>query len=554
MMMKLRTALQFAAIILLGTLTWAQEEAPKAELSFDYSWARINPTANYTKWHAINGGGGAIKYNIGQYFGIKADLQGYNSNTTTFTIPVTPTFPHGVNGSVSGNLFTYLFGPEVKMRHEHFQPYANALFGGAYTNLYATAFQTICAPATGNCVGVSGTPAHNAFALSTGVGLDIPVNRRVQIKPGEFDYLYTDFKSPFSSAGQNNFVYKGGLVINLGVPNPIPPSVACAVEPTEVLPWAGPVKATATPANFNPKHQLTYGWESSGGTAAGQGTSATVDTAQVAPGQYTIRATATDPKKKKNNVATCSSSFTVKQPRPPVITCSASPATVKPGEPVTVTVSGSSPDMSAVDKHSFSASAGAVKEGETQRGNQPGEFTSVATLDTSNVPPGPININVGVTDVHGQSSNCTASAEVAAPPAPPPPPPPPMAQNVGKCQFKPNAARVDNECKATLDGVAMQLQRDSQSRLVVVGFADDKDKKKNIESIRSDNVRSYLTTGEGKQQIDTSRIDIRKSSDKNSGEVADIYFIPEGAQFTVEGTEVIDESTLPKKHTVKKSH
>ena len=552
-MMKLRTALQFAAIILLGTLTWAQEEAPKAELSFDYSWARINPGAAYTKYHSLNGGGGAIKFNIGQYFGIKADLQGYNSNTTSFTIPVTPSFPKGLNGSVSGNLFTYLFGPEVKLRREHIQPYFNVLLGSAHTNVYGNAFQTLCQPA-GTCVGISGSPSANAFALATGVGFDIPVNRRIQIKPGEVSYLYTDYKNQFNSAGQNNFRYLGGLVINMGLPNLKTPTVACAVEPAEVLPWAGPVKATATPADFNPKHQLTYGWESSGGTAAGQGTSATVNTEQMAPGQYTIRSTVTDPKQKKNNVATCSSSFTVKQPRPPVITCSASPATVKPGEPVTVTVSGSSPDMSAIDKHSFSASAGAVKEGETQRGNQPGEFTSVATLDTTNVPPGPININVGVTDVHGQSSNCTASAEVAAPPAPPPPPPPPMAQNVGKCQFKANAARVDNECKATLDGVAMQLQRDSQSRLVIVGFADNTDKKKNIESIRADNVRSYLTSGEGKQQIDASRIDIRKSSDKNSGEVADIYFIPEGAQFTVEGTEVIDESTLPKKHAVKKSH
>jgi outer membrane protein OmpA-like peptidoglycan-associated protein len=552
MMMKIRTVLQFAAIILLGTLAWAQEPAPRAELDLDYSWARINPSAKYTQWHAMNGGGGAIKFNVRQWLGFKLDLQGYNSNTTKFVIPVTPTFPRGVNGSVSGNLFTYLAGPEIKFRHEHIQPYVNGLFGGALSNLYSNAYQTICQPVTGTCLGVSSAPTQHVFALSSGIGIDVPVNRRAQIKVGEFDYLYTDYKNAFSQSGQDNFVYKGGLVINMGIPNPIPPSVACAVEPAEMLPWAGPVKATATPANFNPKHTLNYGWESSGGTATGQGTSATVNTEQMAPGQYTIRSTVTDPKKKKNNVATCSSSFTVKQPRAPVVTCSASPATVKPGEPINLSVSGSSPDMSAIDKHTFSASAGAIKEGETQHGNQPGEFTTTATLDTTNVPPGPINVNVGITDVHGQSSTCTASAEVAAPPAPPPPPPPPMAQNVGKCQFKPSAARVDNECKATLDGVAMQLQRDSQSRLVIVGYSDSSDKKKNIESIRADNVRSYLTTGEGKQQIDASRIDIRKSSDKNSGKVADINFVPEGATFQAEGTDVIDESTLPKKRPAKK--
>jgi outer membrane protein OmpA-like peptidoglycan-associated protein len=552
MMMKFRTALQFAAIILLGTWTWAQE-APRAELSFDYSWARINPGANYTQWHALNGGGGAIKFNIGQIFGIKADLQGYNSNTTTFTIPANSTFPHGVNGSVSGNLFTYLFGPEFKFRAQHIQPYFNVLLGAAHTNVYGNAFQTICQPVAGACTGISGTPVSNAFALSTGVGLDVPVNRRVQIKVGEFDYLYTDFKNAFSSAGQNNFVYKGGLVINLGLPSLRTPTAACTVEPTELLPWGGPVKATVTPTDFNPKHTLTFGWESSGGTAVGQGNTATVNTEQLAPGQYSIRASVTDPRQKKNNVATCTASFTIRQPRAPVVTCSASPSTVKPGEPITVTVSGSSPDLSAIDRRSFSASAGALKEGQTQKGDQPGSFTTTGTLDTTNVPPGPINVSVNVTDVHGLSTTCTASAEVAAPPAPPPPPPPPMAQSVGKCQFKDKGSRVDNECKAILDGAAMQVMRDTGSRLIIVGYADSTEAKvKNLAAIRAANVRDYLTGGDGKQQIDASRTEIRTSADTNSGKVADVIFAPQDAQTQLEGTTVIDESTLPKKRAGKK--
>jgi len=552
MMMKFRSALQLAAIILLGTWAWAQEEAPKAELSFDYSWARINPGAAYSQYHSLNGGGGAIKFNIGQFFGIKMDLQGYNSNTTHFVIPVTPAFPHGLNGSVSGNAFTYLFGPEFKLRHEHAQPYFNVLLGAAHSNVYGNAYQTLCQPIAGACTGISSSPNGNAFALSTGLGLDVPVNRRVQIKVGEFDYLYTDYKNVFNSAGQNNFRYLGGLVINMGLPNPVPPTAACAVEPGEVLPWAGPVKATVTPASFNPKHQLTYGWESSGGSAVGQGSSASVNTEQMAPGQYTIRSTVTDPKQKKNNVATCTSTFTVKQPRAPIVTCSASPATVKPGEPVTIAVSGSSPDLSAIDKRSFSASAGAVKEGETQRGNQPGEFTSSATIDTTNVPPGPINVSIGITDVHGQSTTCTASAEVAAPPAPPPPPPPPMAQSVGKCQFKDKGSRVDNECKAILDGAAMQVQRDTGSRLIIVGYADSTEAKaKNLAAIRAANVRDYLTGGDGKQQIDASRTEIRTSTDQSSGKVADVIYAPQDATVQLEGTSVIDESTLPKKRAHK---
>jgi hypothetical protein len=213
-----------------------------------------------------------------------------------------------------------------------------------------------------------------------------------------------------------------GAYFTMGGKPPVPPTAACVVEPSELLPWAGPVKAGVTPAEFNPKHPLSYSWDSTGGTAASQGTTATVDTTQMAPGQYTVKASVTDPKEKKNNIATCSASFTVKQPRAPVVACSASPASVKPGEPITVTVSGSSPDLSPIDKRSFSASAGSLKEGETSKGAQVGEFTTVATLDTTNVA-GPLTVNVGVTDVHGLSASCTASAEVVPPPPPPPPPP-----------------------------------------------------------------------------------------------------------------------------------
>jgi hypothetical protein len=241
----------------------------------------------------------------------------------------------------------------------------------------------------------------------------------------------------------------------------------------------------------------------------------------------------------------------VKQPRPPVIACSASPTSVKPGEPIALTISGSSPDLSAIDKHSFNASSGALKEGATQHGNQPGEFTTSATLDTTNVSPGPLSVTVGATDAHGLSSTCVANAEVVAA-QDPVAPPTPTAQLVGKCDFKNNGkpARVDNECKATLDGVALQLKNDSTSRLVVLGYADSAEaggKGKNLASVRAANIRSYLTKGEGKQQIDASRIEIRKGGDQSVGKVAQIYFLPQNAVLQVDNTDVVDESTLPTK-------
>jgi hypothetical protein len=248
--MRIRPAMHCAAVLFLGTWAWAQE-APKSELSLDYSFARYAPSASYTKGHSFNGGGGQIKFNIGQHFGIMGDLQGYNSNTTTFNIPATTNFPSGVNGSVSGNLFTYLFGPVVKFRAERAHPYFDLLFGAAHSNVYGNAYKTLCQPVAGACA-ASTTPNGNGFAMSAGGGLDIPINHRVDFRVGEFDYLYTRFTNIFNDAGQNNFRYVGGLNINMGLPNMKLPTVACAVEPTEVLPWAGPVKATASPADFNP--------------------------------------------------------------------------------------------------------------------------------------------------------------------------------------------------------------------------------------------------------------------------------------------------------------
>ncbi|HKF47154.1 MAG TPA: hypothetical protein VKB38_07330 [Terracidiphilus sp.] len=218
----MRYAIQITAVMLLSTWAWAQE-APKAELSFDYSFARYSPSASYTKGHSFNGGGGAFKYNFGQYLGIAADFQGYNSNTTTFNISPNSTFPNGLHGSVSGNLFTYLFGPEVKFHAApHVNPFFDVLLGAAHSSVYGNAFTTLCQPVAGNCVGASTTPNGNGFAMTAGGGIDVPINQRFDIRVGQFDYLYTRFTNIFNSTGQNNFRYLAGLNIKLGAPSSKP--------------------------------------------------------------------------------------------------------------------------------------------------------------------------------------------------------------------------------------------------------------------------------------------------------------------------------------------
>ena len=247
------------------------------------------------------------------------------------------------------------------------------------------------------------------------------------------------------------------------------------------------------------------------------------------------------------NSASCTASFTVKQPRAPVVGCSASPSTVHPGDPVTISVQGSSPDVSRIQDRKFSTSAGAVKDSQTRAGSQPGQFSTVATLDTTGVQPGPISVTVGITDVHGLSGSCVATANVEALPLPPVEV---IKESlVSDCQFKnqKKLARIDNECKATLDDVALRLQQQPNGKLVVVGYAEEEEEVAvtDVESLRAFNAKTYLTGGEAKQQIDSNRIEVRKGAARDQGSKAVFYFVPEGGTFTVQQTSIVDESSLP---------
>jgi hypothetical protein len=213
--MKVKCALVCGTMLLLGVTAWAQE-FPRAEVGVDYSYARYAPSAPYSQGHSLNGGGGELNINFNEYLSVKMDLQGYGSNINTFNIAPNATFPLGASGRVSGNLFTYLFGPQIKVRAHRFQPYGHLLFGGAHSNVYGNAFHTICQPIVGGC-DFSKAPASNAFAMDFGGGVDIPVHKNISIRPAQFDYLLTRFHNPFTGDNnQNNFRYSAGIVFAFG--------------------------------------------------------------------------------------------------------------------------------------------------------------------------------------------------------------------------------------------------------------------------------------------------------------------------------------------------
>ena len=145
-------------------------------------------------------------------------------------------------------------------------------------------------------------------------------------------------------------------------------------------------------------------------------------------------------------------------------------------------------------------------------------------------------------DSRGLSSTCNATVNVLAPP-------PPVTVNevsvAGECGFKDPKRpwRVDNECKAVLDDVALRIQREPNGKLVVVGYAAEEEKIKyeQLGGQRAVNVKYYLTSGEGGQKIDPARIEPRVGT--KSDKSAKFYFVPAGSTFTEESV-LVDETQV----------
>ena len=345
-------------------------------------------------------------------------------------------------------------------------------------------------------------------------------------------WRYTDVNYVGSSGFVYDLAQTGpliGLNMQFGGKPPVPPAASCSIAPAEV--WAGePVTATMSTQNFNPKHTISYTWASSGAKVSGTNTTGNVDTAGLAPGTYTVTGTATDPKEKKNNIATCNASFTVKTPHPPTASCSASPDTVKPGDSSTISMNVSNPDNFPLT-YAWASTAGRIS----------GTGTT-SSLDTTGAAPGGAVTATGtVTDSRGLSGTCNANVNVLAPPVTVN-----EVSEIGECKFMDPKRpwRVDNTCKAILDDVAMRIQREPNGKFVIVGYTDEQESvtETQLGAQRSVNMKYYLVSGEGGSQIDAARVDVRTSGTvKEKG--AKVYFVPSGATLTEESV-AVDETQV----------
>jgi len=493
---------------------------PRVELFLGYTHfgTFTNDAKTGNRMVGLNGGSTSLAFNLNRYLGFVADFGGYDDSQLQLT-GAGANQPLVVNAS--GTSYTFLAGPRLSYRNtSRFTPFAQALFG----DVHATAVTV------SNCTGTACTPlpAQDAFAMTAGAGLDIGLTRHISLRAVQAEYMMTRFAAlpaTGSSTTQNDLRLSTGLVFRFGDMKP-PASVGltCSVQPLSS--FAGdPLTVTAVVTNLNPKRNAVYFWSANGGVVSGTNSTAAVNTAGVAPGNYVINGHVMQGSHAEQQ-ANCTANFTIQSPAPPTIACSANPSSVNPGDTATITSQANSPQNHTLT-YSYSTTAGTVT------GN-----TATATLATSGAAPGTITVSCNVVDDLGKSASATTTVTVAAPP----PVAAPLTQNLCSLTFDRDhkrPARVDNEAKGCLDDVALEMQRESTGRLVIVGnYADDE--KPQMGADRSVNVRQYLTAEKG---IDASRIDLRTGT--SSGRTVTNVFVPAGATFAEDGTTPVDTSTHP---------
>ena len=404
------SAAMTAVLCTCATLAAAQDQPPpKWEIFGGYSvfdpGATISgelpgallPLSSRLEWNP-RGAGASVTYNFDKWLGLTLDTSTHWGSGES-----------GLANRLDDAAFSNLsFGPKITFRHHRFSPFFEVLVGDH--RLMPDAFHDV-----------------DKLGVMIGGGIDANLSRHIALRLIRADFVLSNYRygpSSVPSTEIRGLRAQTGLVFMFGgAPPPPPPTAACSIQPSDV--FAGePVTATATGSNFTPKRTVTYNWQGTGVRVTGNGASAQVDTTESQPGEYVVTANLSDGR--KNGSASCSARFTVKQPRPPVISCSADPASVRIGASSTIHSSASSPDGRRLI-YNYSASSGDIAgSGDT------------ATLNTQGAQPGRITVTCNANDdrVPPLTASSTTMVEVQAPPPPPPPPPPTPAPEIKRLEAK----------------------------------------------------------------------------------------------------------------------
>lgn len=494
------------------------EAGPRADIAFVYSYVRAVPTdtsGNRFVW--LHGGSASINLHLNRTLGIVGDFGGYDDSEIRLG-----TANKSAVANSSGKAFTYLFGPRVTLgNHERFSPFVQVLFGG----IHASAV-TLSAGCGG--VGCTPLPSENKFAMTAGGGLDVKLHRHISIRIVQAEYLMTRFSdlSTGSTGTQNDMRLSSGLVFRFGgapastAVMAAPPAPAldysCSATPSAV--YAGePIAVSGTSTNVSAVRPAMYSWTTDGGAVAGNTNVVRVDTAGMKPGHYMLKGHLSDGPDMDRS-ADCTASYEIKAFDPPSVSCSARPSLMAPGESATITAAGASPQNRPLT-YSYRTSSGTMDGA-----------GSTATLATAGSVPGTVTVNCDVADDLGHTATSSTTVTLAAPEMAVQP----AVSELCSIHFERDPkrpARVDNEAKACLDEIAMNLQRNPDARLAIVGDVASGEKGGTaLASARGKNAKAYLVDDKG---IDASRVTVYRG--QQNGRMASATLIPAGAAFNTSG-------------------
>jgi outer membrane protein OmpA-like peptidoglycan-associated protein len=178
--------------------------------------------------------------------------------------------------------------------------------------------------------------------------------------------------------------------------------------------------------------------------------------------------------------------------------------------------------------YSYSASAGSISG-----------TSSTATLSTTGAAPGTITVTCNVVDDKGQTASQQTQVTVVAKAVPPAP----TSTSLCSISFDRDTkrpTRVDNEGKACLDDLALNLQRSTDATLDVVGNAASSEKEGPHKAAeRAVNTKDYLVKEKG---IDPSRVAVFTGTD--DAKTVTTTLVPQGAT-PVSATPVDETAVKP---------
>lgn len=486
---------------------------PRTEVFMGYSYLRAMPTlavGNRLMW--LNGGSTSIAFNLNRYLGLVGDFGGFNETRLLLEGGNPPSALGPYQAVEDGTVFTYLVGPRLSYRkNDRITPFAQVLFGGIRASE-----ETLCPSCTPSL------PVENSFAMTAGGGLDIRVHHHLAIRIIQAEYLMTRFENltTATTATQNDMRLSSGIVFRFGgspqLPKLGPVTYSCSVNPSAVYP-GDPIAVSGTALNLNPAKTAVYTWSVDGGTVAGASDTAKIDTTNLAVGAYTLKGHVSEGDKPGEN-ADCTAPYAVKAYEPPTVSCIANPSAVISGDSSTITATGVSPQNRPLT-YSYNATSGSVSGS-----------GSTATLSTTGAAIGTVTVTCNLVDDKGQSASSTTSVTVA----PVAVAPRPQTSELCSIRFERDAhrpSRVDNEAKACLDGIALNLQQSSDAKLAIVGNAGSHERGgKKLAAERAVNTKAYLVKEKG---VDSSRIAVYTGS--QDGKTVSTTLIPAGATLDTTG-------------------